>query len=124
MDTPEAEAPSKQENRISQIYVSYAEFVLKYPFLRYFVRDRTLTPLTVAALIFLIEHLQKHGTCWLMEHSSKQNVVTPFYLYHVSYQPYRFPWVASGDLGLHHTSHRSLCQIVAHLQSSATAHLN
>lgn len=52
MDTPEAEAPSKQENRISQIYVSYAEFVLKSPFLRYFVRTELWTPLTVAALIF------------------------------------------------------------------------
>ena len=99
MDTPEAEAPSKQENRISQIYVSYAEFVLKYPLLRYFVRTELWTPLTFVAPSSLIEHLQNHGTFWLMEHSSKQNVVTPFYLYHISYQPYRFPWVASGEPG-------------------------
>ena len=57
-----------------------------------------------------------------MEHSSKQNAVTPFYLYHISSRPYRFPWVASGEPGGYITLVTEVyvrLQLIS--QSSATA---
>ena len=50
-----------------------------------------------------------------MEPFSKYNAVTQFWWGHISCQPYRFPWVASGEpRGCPHRSHRSLYQTLAY----------